>query len=269
MSARKKQIEGGTLVDVVVKGFVPPPLFAIPDIDTAKADLDAIFHGFALHNVRRYYDQKFWTEESAEAKYASRVEPDIRLESVSEHSWHVADAALLLGRNFRTLDQATYLTLAVLHDKLEMLTGDFDPVGRSGTGSDTHAFSHAMELEKKEKEKESLRIYINSLPKCAREHQERMLIDYIELQSNESHFISAIDKLQALCFVVKKKRGDMSDDHIFFTLRYSRKCPKFFPALLNHYRCAVEKLLDSVCSFRSISRYELESSLFAQYEFDF
>ena len=88
--------------------------------------------------MRRFYKQPFWESESESAARAADVEGEIRLESVADHSWKVADAVLRRGRHFAKLDRARALELAVLHDKLELLTGDLSPIDADGTGATTY-----------------------------------------------------------------------------------------------------------------------------------
>jgi HD domain len=127
------------------------------------ADIFALIEAFALQQVRRYFHHRFWESESIEAEFADRAEPGVKLENVAAHSWHVADATLLLMGHFDWLDRERCLTLAILHDKLEMFTGDANPVGRDGTGSTTHAFNEQAKLIKSEKERNALLQYTSSL----------------------------------------------------------------------------------------------------------
>jgi 5'-deoxynucleotidase YfbR-like HD superfamily hydrolase len=222
-----------------------------------------------MHTTRRYLNQKFWEAESQESYYATKVESGLRLESVAEHSWHIADIILLLAPHFPSLSLERCLALAVLHDKLEIYTGDYDPVGLSGTGEDTHAFSPSKKQEKKEREIVALEEYIAKLPAATKVLQQKIIFEYIEGKTQEAAFVNAIDKLQALCFVAHKKKGLMADEHIYFTVRYSRKCITYFPALVNHYSAALSSLLNGVSIFRKVDREELERDLFNQFEFNF
>src|ERR1022692_3874259 len=97
-----------------------------------KADVQAILWSMRLSSVTRFLDHRFWEPETTDAKRALQLEPRPRLESVAEHSWHVADSVLMLASRFPALDANRCLTLAILHDKLEIITGDWpacNPVG--------------------------------------------------------------------------------------------------------------------------------------------
>src|SRR5438874_1376955 len=121
---------------------------ALPGVEAAVADIAVMRASLGLQTIRRYLDQRHWTEESAIAHAADEVEPGLKLENVAAHSWHVADAALLLAPHFPGLRLDRTLQLAILHDKLELITGDFDPVGTDGQGTDSHAFDAAAEHSK-------------------------------------------------------------------------------------------------------------------------
>ena len=96
--------------------------------------------------------------------------------------------------------------MAILHDKLEMYTGDTNPVGRDGTGSTTHAFDERARLIKSEKERHALVQYLSALSPATAESQVTLFLEMIEGVSEECRFIKAIDKLQALAFVHVQKK---------------------------------------------------------------
>jgi 5'-deoxynucleotidase YfbR-like HD superfamily hydrolase len=233
------------------------------------ADIFALIEAFALQQIRRYFHHRFWENESIEAEFADRAEPGVKLENVAAHSWHVADATLLLLGHFEWLDRERCLALAILHDKLEMYTGDANPVGRDGTGSTTHAFDEQAKLIKNEKERNALLQYTSSLRSEVAESQARLLMEIIEGTSEEARLIKAIDRLQALAFVHVKKRGDLLDSHVRFTLRYSKKCCEYFPQLYRHYNFLKTLFLKEIATRRNLSAAQLERDLFSQLELDF
>lgn len=225
----------------------------LPSAEDAARDIDAILDAFRLHSVRRYFNQIHWTEESISATAGDRVEPGLKLENVAAHSWHVADATLLLAGHFPTINSSQALALAVLHDKLEMYTGDFDPVGPDGDGTNSHAFCSARRVEKLDKERLALAQYLESLRSSVRGEQASLFRELLEGTSDEVHFVKAVDKLQALAFVYLKKAGNFSDQHLDFTLRYSHKIVSYFPSLSAHYDQLIGRLLVSVAATRQCS----------------
>jgi 5'-deoxynucleotidase YfbR-like HD superfamily hydrolase len=229
------------------------------DIDR---DIDVIVWSMGLHNIRRYFHQRFWEEETRASEFATRVEPLPRLESVSDHSWHIAFICNLLAPRHENLDQAKVLQLAVLHDILEIIVGDQSPIGRDGTGRSTHAFNERIAQQRSAAEETALASYINRLPADAAEQQRLLLDEYRRARSQEAKFVKCIDKMQTLAFVLIKKSGDMEDKHIRFTLNYSEKGISYFPALEDHFRNLQARILESVAELRQMTVADLRMQLF-------
>ena len=255
------------LLRAVVK-VKAPNVYVIPSEADALKDVDALLASFKLQLVRRYFHQVHWDVELKEATFSDRAEPGLKLENVAAHSWHVADAALLLAPHFPSLVREKVLALALLHDKLEMFTGDFDPVGHDGQGRRTHAFDHKLRREKIRTEEAALQTYLSQLRESAREYQGELLSEMIRGASPEAHFVRAIDKLQALAYVYLKKNGNISDTHLVFSIRYSRKAVEFFTGISLHYSILLDRLIDSVAVFRGVLREQLDKELFSQLELD-
>jgi 5'-deoxynucleotidase YfbR-like HD superfamily hydrolase/dephospho-CoA kinase len=224
-----------------------------------RRDIDTMLWGMKLYGIRRFIGQRFWDAETQDAVYAARIEPFPRLESVAEHSWHVADTVLLIGAHFATLDLDRCLRLAVLHDKMEISTGDKNPLGRDGTGRSTHAFNRAKRLLKVSSEREAIDRYLARLHHKARVEQDHLLIEALEGVTPEARFVKGVDKLQALAFVLLKKKGLFEDRHLHFTLRYSRQSVEYFPALEQHYKELRSRLLRQVARRRRIAPEEIEA----------
>ena len=239
-----------------------------PSEHEAATDIEAMLWSMRLHNLRRYMHHRFWEDETRDALYADRVEPGLKLESVSAHSWHVADGVLLLSEHFPQVNRGRCLELATLHDKLELITGDYNPVGRDGLGTYTHAFNHAASLKKLHHEHQAAELYLNKLRPAARPYQRQLLEECWSGTSIESRFVKAVDKLQSFLFVHVKKNGLMHDRHIVFTLRYAAKTHRYFPALKAHHDYVRSCFLDTIAARRRSRREELEQILFGQFELD-
>lgn len=220
----------------------------------AKKDVEAILSGFSLQTVRRYFHQKHWRRETLRAVLADSLESRLKLESVAAHSWHVADCALLLAPQFPHLDLSKVTTAAILHDKLEMITGDFDPVGHDGQGTNTHAFQDEAAASKLAAELRALDCYIAQINRRAGEYQRAAFLDIIFGRTEEARFVKAVDKLQALAFVLVKKEGAMTDAHLRFTIKYSARALSYFPALSAHYALMLDLLTDAVRTNRRADR---------------
>lgn len=229
----------------------------LPNRDDADRDIDVILASFGLQSIRRYMNQVHWHEESRLAQAADDAEPGLKLENVAAHSWHVADAILLLAPNFPEVDVQHALELAIVHDKLELITGDFDPVGPEGDGSRAHAFDHEAQATKTELELNALEHYLAQLRPAVRDYQRALILESIYLTSPESRMVKAVDKLQALSFVLAKKGGGMTNEHLIFSIRYSAKIMDYFPNLTNHYLALVSRLVRVVATFRSMSPSDL------------
>ncbi len=218
-----------------------------------KSDVNAILWGLGLHDIRRYWRQRYFTEESRAASYANRIEGLPRLETVSEHSWHVCDMVILLAPHFEYLNVGHCLKLAVLHDKLEILTGDLDPLGRDGSGDKSHAFDAGSQRDKERLEIQHLSEYILMLRESIRTEQSALMKEALEANTNESRFVKAIDKLQPMAFIFKKKRGDLEDKHIRFLFRFSSKNIRIFPGLCLHYDELMKQLCEQVADYRGLT----------------
>jgi len=225
----------------------------LPLLEDAERDIDAMIAALGLQNIRRYMDQKHWTEESELARAGDEVEPGLKLENVAAHSWHVADATMLLAPHFPEVDAHHALELAVLHDKLELITGDFDPVGSDGQGETSHAFNPEAQADKVRAELRALERYLANLRQPVRERQRLLILETIHVRSPEARLVMAVDKLQALTFVLAKKDGAMTDEHLAFSLRYSAKAVEYFPGLAVHHGVLVRRLLETIAAHRGAS----------------
>jgi 5'-deoxynucleotidase YfbR-like HD superfamily hydrolase len=225
------------------------PRLAVEDV---RSDVAAILWSMRLHGLRRYYKQRHWEQETSEAEYAARIEAGPRLESVSEHSWHIADIILLLAPYFQAVSRERCLEMAILHDKLELLTGDLSPIGRDGTGLNAHAFNVDARSRKEEREFDALEAYLKRLRPSLRNHQRAVFIDMQKLECSEARLLKAVDKMQTLAFVHWKKKGVITDLHLQFTIRYASRCLAYFPPIQQHYSEMLRALLRQVARKRSV-----------------
>lgn len=227
--------------------------------EDVQKDVDVILWSLKLYQTRRYFHQLFWEKETEAAEQADFIEGYPRLETVAEHSWHVADIVILLGGHFPNLDLYRCIRMAILHDKMEIITGDKNPLGWDGTGHSTHAFCTTMRLRKDSEEKAAVSQYISALRESAKLQQCTDLEEIIEGRTNESRFIKAVDKLQALAYVLLKKQGNFQDQHLRFTLKYSEKAADYFPPLKAHYYELRRRLVSQVAEHRKLTDQELLS----------
>jgi 5'-deoxynucleotidase YfbR-like HD superfamily hydrolase len=254
LQVRKEIVPAMTRGDLAAR--IPLPLR-----EDAERDIDAMVAALGLQTIRRYMDQKHWTEESELARAADEVEPGLKLENVAAHSWHVADATMLLASHFLDVNAHHALELAILHDKLELITGDFDPVGSDGQGTNAHAFNPKAQADKVRAELVALERYLANLRQPVRELQRRLILEMIQCHSPEARLVKAVDKLQALTFVLAKKDGEMTDEHLVFSLRYSAKLVEYFPGLMVHFGVIVRRLLETIAAHRGVSPDQIVTAL--------
>ena len=211
-----------------------------------RSDVAAILWSIKLHTVRRYFRQRHWEKESLEAEYADRVEPGPKLESVSEHSWHIADIILTIAPHFEFVDRARCLEMAILHDKLELIIGDLSPIGRDGTGLKSHAFDRVARAKKDHREMSALERYLSRLRPSLQDHQRQIFEELQQGRTAEAGLLKAVDKLQTLAFIIWKKDGELTDAHLQFTIRYASRCLAYFPPIQQHYSTLLRLLLERV-----------------------
>ncbi len=224
-----------------------------------EQDVDLIMWSMRLCTVLRYHEQFFWQTETkrtlAALELDAKTEDGIavpRSESVADHSWHMADMVLLLGPRFPELDIGRCVMLAVIHDKLEIITGDYDPTGQNGTGHDAHAFNAQKKDAKDAAEKQAMTNYLSRVNDGARALQETLLQEAMHLQSLESRFIKALDRLQVFAYVIQRKAGVVDDAMIIFMLKYLSSCNTHFPPIKPYYDCFVRRLLESIADRRGV-----------------
>jgi putative hydrolase of HD superfamily len=223
--------------------------------------VSAMLWSAELQTVKRYYDMTFWEAETAEERDAESALSGPRLESVADHSWHLCDCVLLLHGHFGDLDLGRCLTLAVIHDKAEVATGDISPMGTSGTGDDGTAFDLRRAEAKDRDERAAIAAYLARLPAEVADAQRVAFDDYLERRTAEARFVYALDKLQVYTWLIRRKRGRMSDEHLRFSLRYLRDKARAFAPLGPFVDELERRLLTVVADARGIPRRHLERRL--------
>lgn len=208
-----------------------------------RQDVDQIYKLFDLERIIRFFGQRYWESES---RFKNTRPGQLQLENVAAHSFQVANSVMLLGNRFPNLNISRAIELAIVHDQLEMITGDKDPVGRYGDGSDTHAFSVTERNAKFAEEAVALEEFVSNLTPNAAVRYHDLISEAAAEKTLEAKFVKAIDKLQALAFVRIKKVGDICPSHLAFTIRYSREGLKKFPNLQQYFSLILEDLLVDV-----------------------
>jgi putative hydrolases of HD superfamily len=110
-----------------------------------------------------------------------------RLENSAEHSWHLALAALTLDEyTGGPLDRARVLELLTVHDLVEIDAGD------------TFAYDPTAVLTKAERERAAADRLFGLLPPDLAERLRGLWEEFEALETRESRFANALDRLQAL-----------------------------------------------------------------------
>jgi 5'-deoxynucleotidase YfbR-like HD superfamily hydrolase len=222
-------------------------------------DIDMFLWSFKLQDIRRWIGQPYWDHETAAAEFADKLEDFQRLETVAEHSWQVADAALLLAPSFPYLNMHRAVEIALLHDKMEIDTGDANPLGKDGTGAKGHAFNAEKQMSKDRKELQAIESYIARLrPEVARIHRALML-ENLECQTPEARFVKALDKMGALAFILLKKRGRVEDKHLTFLIKFTDKNDRYFPPLRRHSQELLRRIFRAAARERDMGVSQLWS----------
>lgn len=178
------------------------------DSKVVNLDIERMIESISFQDVVRYRRDSLWKNEN---KLQDQIDKKKfrRLESDADHSWHLADMVLLLGPHFPELDLDKALKFALLHDKLEIFTGDDLAVGISGTGLDSHAFNNKLKLRKHQREEKALAKYLASLPEDVAAFQRPIFAEYLAKASPEALFVNALDKIQVFVRILyAKKAGD-------------------------------------------------------------
>src|SRR5690606_34640786 len=141
----------------------------------------------------------------------------------------------------------------VIHDKLEIRTGDIDPLGAQPTGTDKQVFSEDKKKLKDLIEMQGRQEYMLHLDPHIRAYQPTLCYESMNLTVPDRKFVKALDRIQPLCFIIPKKCGVMEDDHIAFTLKYSGTYDRHFPELKPYYDNLINRLLQSIADKRGVA----------------
>lgn len=211
-------------------------------IDSIDRDIDLLLWSANLATMPRFYDQPFWEEEGAAYRTAMAYEGNIRLESVADHSWKVADAIIILADRFKEVNYLRCIELAIIHDKLELFTDDLSPIDEEGTGLSTHAFNEDLAKQKTKGELHALELYLEMLRPEQRKYHRDLYLELINTSSIEAQFVRGVDKLVSLIYVIQRKNHKLLLQHYRFTIAYAAKSYQYFNALRPYYTNLVSRL---------------------------
>ncbi len=105
-----------------------------------------------------------------------------RHESTAEHSWHLALACMLFAEKFDA-DLEKMLKLAVMHDLVEVITGDVS------------AFDFEARKGKEERERKAAKELFGELPESFEKEFFRLFEEYEGKSSREAKLVNSLDKM--------------------------------------------------------------------------
>jgi 5'-deoxynucleotidase YfbR-like HD superfamily hydrolase len=209
----------------------------------ARADVQFMYRLFDMQKIVRFFGQRYWEKETNE----DLLKPgELLLETVAAHSFQVASSVRWLAPHFHSLDHVKAVDLALLHDQPEIFTGDRDPVGTDGQGFNTHAFNTDKRNQKENDERAAVDVLAAVMRQSMRGPYRALVDEYLNGVTNEAKFVKAVDKLQALVFVRLKKFGNITPEHMAFTIRYSRLGVLAYPAIQLHFQLILRDILSDV-----------------------
>ena len=140
-----------------------------------------------------------------------------RTESVAEHSWRMALAALLLRNRYPELDMDRVVAMALIHDLGECFTGDI-PTFRK-TDAD------------RENEAELLSDWVCTLPGEISARMDALFREMEEGQTPEAKLCRALDKMEALIQHNESPLSTWSENEFSLNRTYAFDAAAFDPWL--------------------------------------
>lgn len=175
-----------------------------------------------LKKIERFKGQTYWKDYPELARY----------ESVADHTWRLSILVLLFSDQLsQPFDLQKALQMALVHDLPEIIAGDESPLGKDGTGKNTHAFNAHQAAERHERERQAADRLFGMLPKEKAGKLFELWKEVEEQQTFEARVIKSLDKIEALLQVTEYREGHLFEDHLKFTISYGLKGSTVDPAI--------------------------------------
>lgn len=168
-----------------------------------------------MKRIERFRDMPFWKNTKVK-----------RWDSNAEHSYRVALMALVLKPYLKkTYDYEKVLTIAVIHDLVEMLIKDKFPFkGKHGN----YSLPKNYTPDNPEDEKKAFTIMLEAFPEKLRAEYQEYLEDFVaaeigEEASNEAKLVVALDRIEASLQVVdymRLKEFEITEEHTKLQTQY-------------------------------------------------
>ncbi len=176
----------------------------------------------AFKNIERFRDQFYWKDYNQRTRY----------ESTADHSWRMAMVLILIeGKLSQSINLEKALKMALIHDLPEIITGDPSPLGKNGTGEDSHAYNQAKIDQKYSLEQAAVLKLFSNLPQALSKELCQLWEEFENGESYESKLIRSLDKWEAKLQVLEYTAGKMFPDHFEFTIGYRDEYFNFDPTM--------------------------------------
>ena len=191
--------------------------------------------------LERFKGQFFWEDY-----------PDVkRYESITDHSWRVAMLVLLFENKLsQKIDTVKALKMALIHDLPEVFCGDESPLGKDGTGKNTHAFNDEKAQQRYQEEKMSAEKLFKMLPDQIGNELLDLWLEYEKQENFESKVVKSLDKLEATISVLEYREGNMFPEHLEFTASYGTKGSEVDPAIAEFGKIIIEEMKSKYKEFK-------------------
>ncbi len=161
--------------------------------------------------LERYVGATYWREYPLEDRF----------ESDADHTWRMAMIlSSLANRLSQPLDYKKAMDMLLIHDIPEIIAGDKNPMGESGTGDDGHAFNKQKADLKFDNEKEAAKIIFKKLPDDLHGYYHGLWLEFEEQKSYEAKVVRAIDKLEGKLQAYQMTGGKFYQTHHKFNMKY-------------------------------------------------
>lgn len=164
-----------------------------------------------LKKIERFKAQVFWDKYPFPKRY----------ESVADHTWRLAVMLIVVAKQLsKPIDLTKALTMALIHDIPEIITGDASPLGTDGTGKDSHAYNQKVAEERHQAEKEAAKSIFGKLDKEGADELYQLWLEYERQSSFEAKVIKALDRIEGKLQALEYSHGEVTQKNMSFILKY-------------------------------------------------
>ena len=166
-----------------------------------------------------------------------------RYESVADHTWRMAMLLIAIEPHLQqAIDFRKAMTMALIHDIPEIITGDPSPLGTDGKGKGSHAIDEDIAQKKYEDEKRAAKKIFGQLPVKQAEEIYALWLEYEEQASLEARIIKAIDRIEGKLQSIELAGKHMVPDHVEFTMNYGVTLCDVDPAIAKLMKTVLQEL---------------------------